>query len=206
MRTQRGILSPGSNSPALEIIVVLMFIRGLGWLPKPFSPVTWYGTNSPSLLGPKQLAKYQPHHLGRGREPHSSPVTWYGTNSPSLLGPKQLATYQTHQFGDAGKHGRAWPELGKMSWSSLPVVDNTLKGRTLPCSRPNQTQDTLKGRTLPCSRPNQTQDTLKGRTLPCSRPNQTQDTLKGKTLPSSRINQTQDSLKGITLPFSRLRS
>ena len=53
-----------------------------------------------------------------------------------------------------------------------------------------QSQDTLKGKTLPSSSPNQTQETLKGKTLPSSRPIQIQDTLKGKTLPSSRLNQT----------------
>ena len=66
-----------------------------------------------------------------------------------------------------------------------------------------QSQDTLKGKTLPSSSPNQTQETLEGKTLPRSRPIQIQDTLKGKTLPSSRLNQPQDSLKGKTLPWSR---
>ena len=45
----------------------------------------------------------------------------------------------------------------------------TLKGKTLPYSRTNSSQDTLKGKTLPCSRTKIYQDTLKGKTLPCSR-------------------------------------
>eukprot|EP00116_Pleurobrachia_bachei_P011743 sb/3472005/ len=57
------------------------------------------------------------------------------------------------------------------------------KSKTLPSSRPNQTEDTPKGFRYPV--PDHSQDSLKDKMLPCSRSNLIQESLKDKTLPSS---------------------